>query len=125
MSHRYHWAMTQCRGKDVVEIACGSGQGLGLLNGVSKSFEAGDCSGQILEIARAHYGDRVRLQELDAQSLPYPSASKDAVILFEAVYYLPQAERFVAECARVLRSDGRVLIVTANKDLWDFHPSPF
>jgi SAM-dependent methyltransferase len=46
------------------------------------------------------------------------------VILFEAIYYLPSAERFVAGCRRVLRPGGKVLIATANKDLYDFNPSP-
>jgi len=124
MSHRYTWAARYCVGKDVAEVACGSGQGLGLLKNVSRSLEAGDYSEQILRIARAHYGDRVRLTQLDAQRLPYADASKDVIILFEAIYYVPDATRFVQECRRVLRPGGCVLIATANKDLWDFNPSP-
>jgi len=38
------------------------------------------------------------------------------IILFEAIYYIPDAEKFVEECARVLRLGGKVLIATANKD---------
>lgn len=124
MSHRYHWASPYCRGKDVVEVGCGSGQGLGLLSSVSRSLEAGDFSAKILSVPRAHYGTRVRLDEFDAQALPYGDASKDVVILFEAIYYVPDAARFVSECRRVLRPGGRVLIATANKDLTDFNPSP-
>jgi ubiquinone/menaquinone biosynthesis C-methylase UbiE len=124
MLHRYGWAARYCRGKDVVEVACGSGQGLGILASVSRSLEAGDYSDQILEIARAHYGSRVRVTQLDAQSLPYADGSKDVIILFEAIYYIPDATRFVQECRRVLRPGGRVLVATANKDLWDFSPSP-
>ena len=26
--HRYHWAAQYCEGKDVLEVACGAGQGL-------------------------------------------------------------------------------------------------
>ncbi len=51
--------------------------------------------------------------------------SADVVILFEAIYYLPSIERFVAECRRILRPGGQVLIATANKDLYDFNPSPY
>jgi hypothetical protein len=43
-THRYHWATGYCRDKDVAEVAYGSGQGLGMLNGVSRSLESGDCS---------------------------------------------------------------------------------
>lgn len=124
LSHRYHWAAQHCAGKDVVEVACGSGAGLGLLGSVSRSLEGGDYSAPILERARAHYGGRVRLTLVDAQSLPYENASKDVVILFEAIYYIPDAARFVAECRRVLRPGGEVLVASANRDLWDFNPSP-
>jgi SAM-dependent methyltransferase len=124
MAHRYGWAASFCRQKDVVEVACGSGQGLGLLGSVSRSLEAGDYSGPVLEVARGHYGSRFPLQQVDAQSLPYADASKDVIILFEALYYVPEATRFVRECRRVLRPGGKVLIASANKDLYDFNPSP-
>jgi SAM-dependent methyltransferase len=124
MAHRYYWAASYCAGKDVVEVACGSGQGLGLLHKVAKTLEAGDYSAEVLAVPKAHYGARIRLQQYDAQQLPYADSSKDVVILFEALYYVPSAERFVAECRRVLRPGGQVLIATANKDLSDFNPSP-
>jgi SAM-dependent methyltransferase len=124
MSHRYHWAAQYCQGKDVLEVGCGSGQGLGLLLQIAKSVEAGDYSETVLRIPREHYGDRLALREFDAQSLPYADGSKDVIILFETIYYVPDARRFVAECRRVLRPGGAVLIATANKDLPDFNPSP-
>ena len=124
MSHRYGWAAQECHQKDVVEVACGSGQGLGLLNGASKSLEAGDYTESILTLARRHYGNRIPLQRLDAQAMPYADASKDVIVMFEALYYVPDAKRFVSECRRILRPGGRVLIATANKDLYDFNPSP-
>jgi ubiquinone/menaquinone biosynthesis C-methylase UbiE len=124
MVHRYQWAVQYCHDKDVVEVGCGSGQGLGILGRVAGTLEGGDYSSQILSIPRAHYGERVRLSVFDAQRLPFADDSKDVVILFEAIYYVPDATRFVRECRRVLRSGGRVLIATANKDLADFNPSP-
>lgn len=124
MVHRYHWAAGYCRGKDVVEVACGSGPGLGVLSAVARSLEAGDYSAKILAIPQSHYGDRIPLAVFDAQSLPYADSSRDVVVLFEAIYYIPDAQRFVRECQRVLRTGGRVLIATANKDLSDFSPSP-
>jgi len=124
MEHRYTWASTYCEDKDVVETACGTGQGLGLLLEVAKSVEAGDFDDRILNVAKLHYGDRVKLDQIDAMNLPYQDNSKDVIINFEAIYYLQSPEKFLSECNRVLRSDGKVLIVTANKDLTDFNPSP-
>ena len=123
--HRYYWAGQYCAGKDVLEVACGSGQGLGYLATVAKSVEAGDYTEKILNIARARYCDRISLKLFDAQDMPYADNSKDVIIMYEALYYIPSAAKFVAECRRVLRPGGQVLIATANKDLYDFNPSPF
>jgi SAM-dependent methyltransferase len=56
--------------------------------------------------------------------MPFSDSSKDVILLFEAIYYLPDANQFLSECKRVLRPGGKVLIATANKDLYDFNPSP-
>jgi len=125
LAHRYHWAGAYCVGKDVLEVACGAGQGLGYLAGMAKSLRGGDITESLVESARSHYGDRVRIELMDAMELPFSPASLDVVILFEALYYLPSAAEFLQECRRVLRPGGVVLIALANKDLFDFNPSPF
>lgn len=124
LCNRYYWAGRYCAGKDVLEVACGTGQGLGYLSKLSKNFSAGDYSEEILKIAKAHYGARIHLKQFDAQDMPYADNSLDVIILFEAIYYLPSAEKFVSECRRILRNGCKVLIATANKDLYDFNPSP-
>jgi SAM-dependent methyltransferase len=124
MIRRYYWAGSYCNGKDVLEVACGTGQGIGYLASLARSFRAGDYSQAILAIARKHYGDRFSIQQFDAQDLPFEAASLDTVIIFEALYYIPVAERFFAECKRVLRPGGVLLISNANRDLFDFNPSP-
>lgn len=122
---RYAWALPYCADRDVLEIACGTGPGLGVLSAAARSFAAGDISDAILSRARAHYGARVDIRVMDALNLPFADASLDVVIIFEALYYVPDARRFAIECARVLRPDGIVLISNANKDLFDFNPSPY
>lgn len=124
LAHRYLWAGNYCEGRDVLEVACGSGQGLGHLAARAGRLWAGDLTARLVDDAHRHYGERVALLELDAQYLPFPDTSLDVVILFEAVYYLPSAALFAAECRRVLRTGGQVLIASANPDLWDFNPSP-
>jgi len=125
LCNRYYWAGQYCNGKDVVEVACGTGQGLGYLAGIAKSLEAGDYSDAILSIARQHYGKRIALRQFDAQEMPFADRSKDVIIIFEALYYIPDANRFIQECARILRPGGKILVVNANKDLFDFNPSPY
>lgn len=124
LCHRYCWAGEYARDKDTLEVACGTGQGLGYLKSISKSLVAGDYSKGIIDIAKNYYGDRIDIKQFDAQSMPFEDNSFDVVIIFEALYYIPNADRFVSECARVLRPDGKLLVANANKDLFDFNPSP-
>jgi len=125
LCHRYYWAGIYCTGKDVLEVACGTGQGLGYLNKVAKSLNAGDYSGEMLKKVKEHYGKRISVIQFDALDIPYPDKTFDVIVLFEAIYYLSSAERFVEECRRLLRKGGKVILATANKDLYDFNPSSF
>jgi SAM-dependent methyltransferase len=124
MTHRYVWAGKYCKGKDVLEVGCGTGPGLTYLSGLARSLAAGDYSQQMVDICQRRLGPQIRLSQFDAQQLPFEDRSLDVVIMFEALYYVPDAERFFAECRRVLRPGGRVLVANANRDLYDFNPSP-
>jgi ubiquinone/menaquinone biosynthesis C-methylase UbiE len=123
---RYAYAARLCDGKtDLLEVACGSGQGLGYLAGKARRVVGGDYTEALVQRARRHYGGRVAFVRLDAHALPFGGASFDVVLLYEAIYYLAEPDRFVAECRRVLRSNGVLVVCTVNKEWPDFNPSPY
>ena len=123
--HRYHTAFKFCEDKDVLEVGCGAGQGLGYLAGRARRVIGGDYTEYLLNLAQEHYRRSVELLRLDAHTLPFKHGCFDVVILFEAIYYLVEPEKFVDECRRVLRKDGVLLLCTVNKDWSDFNPSPY
>jgi ubiquinone/menaquinone biosynthesis C-methylase UbiE len=123
--HRYHWAAQSCGGLDVLEVACGSGPGLGLLRTVAQKLVAGDVSPEVLQYAKSTYGVGISLEVFGAEDLPFADMSFDRILMFEALYYVERVNCFFAEAWRVLKSGGELLIVTANKDLYDFTPSPY
>jgi ubiquinone/menaquinone biosynthesis C-methylase UbiE len=127
MYTRYRFASEFCLGKEVLEVACGSGQGLGYLANEAKRVVGGDIDGKLLEIASKYYlgRDKIQLEQIDAHQLPFENSSFDVVILYEAIYYLADPEKFVKEAWRVLRKNGILLICTANKDWSGFNPSPY
>ena len=125
MLTRYHWARGYIKNREVLELACGSGQGLGYLAHAAKRMVGGDYSAPLLRIAGNYYKDRIPLLCLDAQVIPFRDQSFDVVLLYEAIYYLLDREAFARECYRVLRPEGLLLVCTANKDLPDFNPSPY
>ena len=110
LTSRYIWALDYCRGKDVVELACGGGQGLQLLKREARSLMAGDISDEVLVPTRAA-NPGLDIRTFDAENIPGTDASLDVVILFEALYYIPHTDKFFAEAHRVLRPGGIVCAV--------------
>ncbi len=120
---RYAFAAPFCAGKDVLEVACGPGPGLGYLARTGRLVVGGDCTADLVTEARRHYGGRVPILRLDAHDLPFAAASFDVVLLYEAIYYLARPEQFLEECRRVMTGSGVLLISTVNR-LWPgFNPS--
>lgn len=122
---RYALAARLAAGRDVLELACGPGIGLGFLARLARRVVGADCDAGLVSQARDHYAGRLEILQMDAQQVPLPDASFDVVLLLEAVYYLPQPDRFLSEARRLLRPGGQVLICSANPERPDFNPSPY
>lgn len=124
---RYDLAAKAAPGKDVLEVACGAGLGLGLLKRVALRTVGGDIDERNCAIARQTYSTRpdIEVRQFDAQEMPFPDASFDVVILYEALYYIFSTDAFFSEARRILRPGGTLLISTVNSRWGGFNPSPF
>jgi len=125
MCTRYVFAARFSERRDVLEVACGAGQGLGVLGGHARRVVGADYTAALLDMARGHYADRVPLARVDAQRLPFADGSFDVVVMYEALYYLANPDAFIAEARRVLRPGGQLIVCTVNREWVDFNPSPF
>lgn len=100
------------RGKDVLEVGCGRGGGASFILRYlgPRSFVGLDFSWPGIRFAsRWHRLDGLALVQGDAEALPFPSASFDAVVNVESSHCYPSMERFLQEVARVLRPGGYFL----------------
>lgn len=124
---RYFFAAQLCQGKDVLEVACGGGVGLGILEERARSVVGIDVEEKNLKFAQGIYGNdqKVRIHQGDAHRLAFPDDSFDVVLLYEAIYYLAEPKLFLKECRRILRPGGILLIGSANKEWKDFNPSVY
>lgn len=122
--HRYHFARQFAKEKDVLEVACGSGIGLGYIAKIANKVVGGDIDPKNVKLAKSYYKD-IKIGIMDAHNLPFSDKSFDLVLLYEAIYYLKEPQRFFQETKRVLRDNGILIICTVNKDWRDFHPSPY
>lgn len=121
---RYAFGAILSEGHDVLEVACGGGPGLGYLAKHARRVIGGDYTAPLLARAEHHYRGEIPLLRLDAQALPFRSGTFGTVLIYEAIYYLLEPDRFVAEAGRVLRSPGCLVISTVNPEWSDFNPSP-
>lgn len=110
----YHHVASQVdlRGKNVLEVSCGHGGGA---SWITRTMQPASYTGLDLNPAGIRFCEqRHRVAGLgfvkgDAQRLPFPDASLDAVINVEASHCYPDFPGFFAEVARVLRRGGHFL----------------
>ena len=119
---RYHSIIEFIKDKEVLEVGCGPGLGLGYINQYAKRIIGGDYSLFNIEIANKHYGKRIDFFVLNAHNLPFESESFDVIVAMEVLLYL-DVPKFLSECFNVLRSNGMVLACIPNKDSPSFRPS--
>ncbi|MDH5255702.1 MAG: class I SAM-dependent methyltransferase [Gammaproteobacteria bacterium] len=125
MCSRYWFVGEMVAGRRVLEVGCGSGQGLGYLARRAKLVVGGDLTAGLLARAQRHYQGRIGLARLDAHALPFSDGAFDVVLLYEAIYYLRDPEAFLEEARRLLSPGGVLVIVSANPERPDFNPSPY
>jgi len=121
---RYSYAADLARGRRVLELGCGSGQGFGLVGQAAVQLVGGDLSLPLLRTAQVQYGRRFPLVRLSAERLPFGDRAFDVVLFFEASYYVPGVQNVLREIERVLVPGGLAALVNANPERPDFIASP-
>jgi ubiquinone/menaquinone biosynthesis C-methylase UbiE len=110
----YHRTATQVdlAGKDVLEVSCGHGGGASYLMRTLRpaSYTGLDLNTVGIEFCRKrHTLTGLNFVQGNAERLPFPDRSFDAVVNVEAAINYQDVPRFFAEVERVLRPGGRFL----------------
>jgi 2-polyprenyl-3-methyl-5-hydroxy-6-metoxy-1,4-benzoquinol methylase len=116
--HRYLVARDLCRGKDVLDIACGEGYGAAMLAQVAQRVVGIDVDRAAVAHAAAEYaGANLHYIAGDARRIPLATGSLDVVVSFETLEHFAEQEEFLAQLARILRPDGVLIISTPDSDV--------
>lgn len=119
---RYAYAQHFCTGKYVLDTGCGVGYGSRHLAETALSVVGIDADPLALRYANSHFqAANVSYMAGDCQVLPFDSGSFDVVISFELIEHLPDAEKYLAEVKRVLKSDGIFVVSTPNTEIYSEH----
>jgi ubiquinone/menaquinone biosynthesis C-methylase UbiE len=108
---------TLVTGGNVVEHGCGTGRWLRVLEGMGpRSLTGVDSSHEMLAEADKNCSPSTILIEADCTSSSLPNKSADCVLASFVLSYIRDLKGFGAECARILRPRGTLIIS-------DLHPN--
>jgi ArsR family transcriptional regulator len=98
---------------DVLDVGSGDGAAAATIAPHCRSLTCIDVNPRLVEGARTRLGRHanVRAEVADAHALPFADGSFDAVLVFHTLTYAERPARVLAECARVLRPDGRLVVL--------------
>ncbi len=117
-------------GKNILDLACGSGFFSNEFHKAGASVTGIDISPELISLAKEHGAKEIRYFVASARSFPdIKSGSIDTVTLVLAIQNIREVKEMLAECYRVLTSQGRMLVVMNHpafripgKSSWEWSP---
>ncbi|MGH3515835.1 MAG: class I SAM-dependent methyltransferase [Haloechinothrix sp.] len=110
----YHALLPYCAGATVLEAGCGEGYGAGLIAASAGRVVALDYDEPTTEHVARRYAD-LHVLRGNLAYLPIATGGIDVVVNFQVIEHLWDQDGFLAECYRVLRPSGRLLVTTPNR----------
>ena len=115
---RYIFAASLTENKDVLDVACGTGYGVGcLVERGARRVTGVDISIEAANYARDWFGasESAIFVCADGAMLPFIDNSFDIVVSFETLEHIRTYRKFLSECRRVLKENGSLICSTPNR----------
>jgi SAM-dependent methyltransferase len=110
-SARYAWAAQFARGRRVLDVGCGVGDGSRVLTEAGAAEVVGiDSPAAMVEVAQESTGANLQFERRDIGPLDHPDDSFEMVVCFAAIDRLADPEVLLAELVRVLRPEGLLAV---------------
>lgn len=112
--NRYNFVLDKVEGKNVLDIACGSGYGSYL---IAKKGNANKVIGVDLDEDAIVYGNyrypHVNIERIKSDATTYRNSEKfDVIVSFETIEHIPDYEKYVKNLFENLTNDGVLYIST-------------
>lgn len=102
-------------GLDVLDMGCGEGAYVVALAEAGANAHGVEFEAAKVEGLRRRHPDFDSVVQGDIENLPFEDGSFDLVLLNEVLEHVPHQERALGEARRVLRPDGRLVILSPNR----------
>lgn len=111
---RYVLARKFVKGLSVLDIACGTGFGIGLMKGHARRIIGVDVDIAAAKKAAGECVNNSAVLLADGLDLPFASGSFQVITSFETIEHLNERAAFLTELRRVLAPNGVLLLSTPN-----------
>ena len=129
----FHWVFDRLsvlpENARILELGCGPGylwKECGQPIPASWNITLSDLSPGMVDAAWRNLvvtGRNFKFEQIDAQSIPYPAETFDAVIANHMLYHIPDRRKALSEMRRVLKADGRLFAGTLGRnhmrEMWE------
>jgi ubiquinone/menaquinone biosynthesis C-methylase UbiE len=97
-----------------LELGCGNGTYSKILSEEANQLTATDFSDEMVEDTtnRLVNFDNITIEKADCFNLHYEDSSFDTIFMANLLHIIPDPDKAIAECKRLLREDGRLIIVS-------------
>jgi len=121
---RYEFAVDYCRGKKVLDAACGAGYGSARLVRDAASVTGIDIDPEAIAYGRRHYGlARLEFQVGDVTQTSFAESDFDVICSFETIEHLDDIPAYLREMIRILNPCGTYIVSTPRRSRTTHRPS--
>lgn len=112
---RYLFAQPHVEGRLTLDIACGTGYGLPILQERARRVIGVELDPRAAQEAKRNInGSPAAVIMADGCRLPFADQTFDVITSFETIEHLEERRQFVAELRRVLKAEGVCIVSTPN-----------
>lgn len=103
---------------NTLELGCGNGTYSEILAREARHLTATDYSDEMVASSKQRFEslENVTVEKANCFSLSYPEFSFDTVVMANLLHVVPEPEKAVQECKKVLKRNGRLIIVSFTTD---------
>ncbi len=100
--------------KNTLELGCGNGTYSKILIKNATNLTATDFSDEMVLVAKNKLKryKNIKVEKANCFNLSYPDCSFDTIFMANLLHIVPEPEKAIEECKRVLKENGQLLIVS-------------
>ncbi|REJ82961.1 MAG: class I SAM-dependent methyltransferase [Bacteroidetes bacterium] len=112
----YEFAVAYVSGKEVLDVGCGNAYGTALMARHAKKITGLDYDSETIQSNISKYKNIPNLDFIQGEipPLPFEDKSFEVITSFQFIEHIHARKEFLAECMRVLKPGGKLLLTTPN-----------